>query len=162
MTGKTEGPVARVKSIKILLLVAAYKDMAVFKVDIGLAFMRTPMVEGLKHKQVHLDKLVVKILQELRSGEFEPYRSSDDTMIMEMTKINYNLVEANHYQHKHLKGMFEGSNHETRKKDMCVFIKKEGNNVAFFAISVDDCCLVTMKNLEWIYNGFCEIINKNR
>ena len=39
MMGESEGPVARVESIKILLSIAAYKDMAVFKVDIGSAFM---------------------------------------------------------------------------------------------------------------------------
>ena len=43
-TGESKGLVARVESIKILLSIAAYKDMAVFKVDIGLAFMRMPMV----------------------------------------------------------------------------------------------------------------------
>ena len=62
MTGESEGPVTRVESIQILLLIAAYEDMAVFKVDIRLAFMRVPMVEDVKHKWVRLDKLVVKIL----------------------------------------------------------------------------------------------------
>jgi hypothetical protein len=38
-TGETEGPVARIESIKMLLSIAAYEDMAVFKVDIGSAFM---------------------------------------------------------------------------------------------------------------------------
>ena len=126
MTGESEEPVARVESIKILLSIAAYEDMTVFKVDIGPAFMRTPMVEYVKHKWVRLDKLVVKILQELKPGEFEPYISNDGTMIMEMTKISYCLVEAAHYWYKQLKGTFEADNYDTSKKDRCVFIKREG------------------------------------
>jgi hypothetical protein len=65
MTGETEGPVARIESIKMLLSIAACENLAIFKVDIGSAFMRTPMVDDVKHKWVHLDKLVMKILQEL-------------------------------------------------------------------------------------------------
>jgi dihydroxyacetone kinase DhaKLM complex PTS-EIIA-like component DhaM len=65
MTGETEGPVARIESIIMLLSIAAYENLAIFKVDIGSAFMRTPMVDDVKHKGVRLDKLVAKILQEL-------------------------------------------------------------------------------------------------
>ncbi len=65
MIGETEGPVARIESIKMLLSIAAYENLAIFKVDIGSAFMRTPMVDDVKHKGVRLDKLVAKILQEL-------------------------------------------------------------------------------------------------
>jgi hypothetical protein len=65
MIGETEGPVARIESIKMLLSIAAYENLAIFKVDIGSAFMRTPMVDDVKHKWVRLEKLGMKILQEL-------------------------------------------------------------------------------------------------
>ena len=93
LTGETEGPVARVESIKVLLSIAAHENLAVFKVDIGSAFMQTPMVDDVKHKWVHLPKLVVKILQELKPGVYEPYILGDGTMIMEMTKIRVIVVE---------------------------------------------------------------------
>jgi hypothetical protein len=51
-TGETDGPVARIESIKMLLSIAAYEDMAVFKVDFRSASMRTPMVGDVKHKWV--------------------------------------------------------------------------------------------------------------
>ena len=70
LTGETEGPVARVWLIKVLLSIAAHENLAVFKVDIGSAFMRTPMVDDVKHKWVRLPKLVVKILQELKPGVY--------------------------------------------------------------------------------------------
>ena len=124
MMEESKEPVARVESIKIILSITAYQGMAVFKVDIGSAFMRMPMVEDMKHKWVHLDKLVVKILRELQPGEYEPYVSSDGTMIMKMTKINNGLVKAAHYWYKHLKGMFDASNYESSEKDKCVYIKR--------------------------------------
>jgi hypothetical protein len=54
--------VARIESIKMLLSIAAYENLAIFKVDIRSAFMRTPMVDDVKHKWMRLDKLVAKIL----------------------------------------------------------------------------------------------------
>jgi len=44
-TGESEGPVARI-SLMMLLAIAAHKDLAIFKVDIGSTFMRTPLSEG--------------------------------------------------------------------------------------------------------------------
>jgi len=97
-TGESEGPVARIESIKMFLSIAAYENLiAIFKVDIGSAFMRTPMVDDVKHKWVRLHKLVVKILQEL---EYEPNIMDDGTIIMEFNTISYGLVEAAHYWYK--------------------------------------------------------------
>ncbi len=95
-TGETEGPVARIESIKMLLAIAAHEDLAIFKVDIGSAFMRTPMVDDVKHKWVHLDRNVVKVLLELRP-EYDKYIMNEGTMIMRMNAISYGLVEAAHY-----------------------------------------------------------------
>jgi hypothetical protein len=107
VTGETEGPVARIESIKMLLAIAAHENLAIFKVDIGSAFMRTPMVDDVKHKWVRLDRIIVKVLLELRPGEYEKYVMDDGTMVMEMNTISYGLVEAAHYWYKHLKGTFE-------------------------------------------------------
>jgi dihydroxyacetone kinase DhaKLM complex PTS-EIIA-like component DhaM len=53
-TGQSEGPVARIESLMMLLAIAAHEDLAIFKVDIGSAFMRTPMSEDVKHKWLNL------------------------------------------------------------------------------------------------------------
>jgi hypothetical protein len=76
-TGETEGPVTRVESLLMLLSIAAYENLTVFKVDVGSAFVRTPMVDDVKHKWVKLNKLVVKVLQELEPGKYEPYLLPD-------------------------------------------------------------------------------------
>jgi hypothetical protein len=47
--GETEGPVTRVEALLMLLSIAAHENLAVFKVDVGSAFMRAPMVDDVKH-----------------------------------------------------------------------------------------------------------------
>jgi hypothetical protein len=70
-TGETEGPVARVESLMMLLAIAINEDLAIFKVDIGSAFMRTPMTDDVKHKWVKLDKRVVQVLMELQPDRYK-------------------------------------------------------------------------------------------
>jgi hypothetical protein len=69
--------------------------------------MRTPMVDDVKHKWVHLDRIVVKVLLELQPGEYEKYVMDDGTMVMEMNAISYGLAEAAHYWYKHMKGLLK-------------------------------------------------------
>jgi hypothetical protein len=150
MTGETEGPVARIESIKMLLAIAAYEDRAIFKVDIGSVFMRTPMVDNVKHKWVHLDRIVVKVLLELRPGEYDKYVMDDGTIVMQMNAISYGLVEAAHYWYKNLKGTFEKNHYKSSAKDKCLFIKRADDKVAYCATTVDDCLFITMNNKQRI------------
>jgi hypothetical protein len=149
-TGETEGPVTRVESLLMLLSIAAYENLTVFKVDVGSAFMRTPMVDDVKHKWVKLDKLVVKVLQELEPGKYEPYVLPDGSVIVKMKKISYGYVEAAHYWYKDLSDTFFSAGYNQSKKDKCVFMKQEGGNMAFCATTVDDCLFVTSNDETWV------------
>jgi hypothetical protein len=64
-TGELEGPVARIETLLMLLAIAVHEDLAIFKVDVGSTFMRTPLSQDVKHKWVKLDKRVVQLLLEL-------------------------------------------------------------------------------------------------
>ena len=149
-TGETEGPVTRVESLLMLLSIAAHENLTIFKVDVGSAFMRTPMVDDVKHKWVKLDKLVVKVLQELEPGKYEPYVLQDGSVIVKMKKISYGYVEAAHYWYKDLSDTFFSAGYNQSKKDKCVFIKKEDGNMACCATTVDDCLFVTSNDGTWI------------
>ncbi len=81
-TGETEGPVARIESLLMLLGIACQEELAVFKVDIGSAFMRTPMVDDVLHKWVKLHKMVVQVLMELEPDVYQPYVLPDGTVIV--------------------------------------------------------------------------------
>jgi dihydroxyacetone kinase DhaKLM complex PTS-EIIA-like component DhaM len=148
--GETVGSVARIESIKMVLSIAAYEDMAVFKVDIGSAFMQTPMVDDVKHKWVQLDKIVVKMLQELHPGKYEPYIMDDGTIIMEMTKISYGLIKAVHYWYQDLRKTFLQNDYYASMKDKYVFLKRAGDKVSYCTMTVDDCCIVAMRDDAWI------------
>ncbi len=122
--GESEGPVARVESLLMLLDIAAHQDMMIFKVDIGLAFMRTPMAEDVKHKWVKLDKRVVKILLELQPEKYQDYVLPDDKLVVKMKKLSYGYVEAAHYWWKDLTQTFKDDGYSVCNKDKCVFIKR--------------------------------------
>ena len=115
-TGETEGPVTRVESLLMLLSIAGHENLTIFKVDVGSAFMRTPMVDDVKHKWVKLDKLVVKVLQELDPGKYEPYVLHDGSVIVKMKKISYGYVEAAHYWYKDLSDTFFSAGYNQSKK----------------------------------------------
>jgi hypothetical protein len=95
---------------------------------------------------VKLDKLVVKVLQELEPGKYEPYVLHDGSVIVKMKKISYVYVEAAHYWYKDLSDTFFSAGYNQSKKDKCVFMKKEDGNVACCATTVD--CLFFTSNDE--------------
>jgi hypothetical protein len=81
----------------MMLLIAIYKDLAIFKVDVGSTFMRTPMTDEVKHKWVKLNKRVMKILMELQPNNYKDYILPDGTVIVKMKELSYGYVEAAHY-----------------------------------------------------------------
>ena len=50
MIGETQGPVSRTESIFILISIAIYHDLEVFKIDIAAAYLNTPMNDDVKQK----------------------------------------------------------------------------------------------------------------
>jgi len=75
------------------------------------------MVDDVKHKWVKLDKLVVKVQQELEPGKYEPYVLQGGSVIVKMKKISYGYVEAVHYWYKDLSDTFFSSGYNQSKKD---------------------------------------------
>jgi hypothetical protein len=53
----------------MLLGIAIHQELTIFKVDIGYAFMHTPMANNVKHEWEQLNKRVVKVLMELQPGK---------------------------------------------------------------------------------------------
>jgi hypothetical protein len=101
-TGESEGPVARIEMILMLLAIAVHEDLAIFKVDVGSTFMRTPISQDVKHKWVKLDKRVVQLLLELEYDPYKDYVQNDGSVIVEMDKLSYGYAEAAHYWYETL------------------------------------------------------------
>ncbi len=103
-SGESEGPVARVESLLMLLGIAIHEDLTIFKVDVGSAFMRTPMADDIQHKWVQLNKMVVQVLRELQPKKYDDYVLPDGTVIVTMKNLSYGYVEAAHYWWRDLTG----------------------------------------------------------
>jgi hypothetical protein len=80
-SGESEGPVARVESLLMLLGIAIHEDLTILKVDVGSAFMRTPMADDVQHKWVRLNKMVVQVLRELQPKKYDDYVLPDELWI---------------------------------------------------------------------------------
>jgi hypothetical protein len=149
-SGESEGPVARVESLLMLLSIAIHQGLTIFKVDVGSAFMRTPMADDVQHKWVKLDKLVVNMLKQIQPGKYEPYVLPDGTVIVRLKKLSYGYVEVAHYWWRDLKETFENNGYAVSNKGKCVFVKRDGEKVALCGTTVDDCLFVCNGDEAWI------------
>ncbi len=134
----------------MLLAIAIYNNFVIFKVDVGSAFMRTPISQDVKHKWVKLDKRVVELLLELENEKYKDYVLPDGSLIIEMDKLSYGYVEAAHYWYETLADTFTSKGYKTSGKDKCLFIKYQDDNISMCATTVDDCLFVCNRNDEWI------------
>jgi hypothetical protein len=75
--GETKGPVTRIETLLMFLSIEVHEDLKLFKIDIGSAFLQTPMADDMKHKSVRLDPLVVNILMDLKLAVYELYVLQD-------------------------------------------------------------------------------------
>jgi hypothetical protein len=125
-SGESEGPVARVESLLMLLGIAIHEDLTIFTVDVGCAFMHTPMADDVKHKWVRLDKTVVQVLRELQPGKFDDYVLPDRTVVVRMKKLSYGYVKAAHCWWRDLTETFQNNGYESVKEgQVCVHKKRK-------------------------------------
>ena len=87
--GETQEPVCRIESIFILISIAAYYDLKVFKIDITSAFLNTPMNEDVKHKRLMLDKNVASVLLSMDNEYWRPFLRRDGKILVKLDKIMY-------------------------------------------------------------------------
>jgi hypothetical protein len=148
--GENEGPVCRFESILIVLSIAGYLELEVFKVDISSAYMNTPIPEDVKHRWVRLDRDVVRVLMKLMPGYWDNYVQNNGSVVVEMDKLMYGYKEAAKYWNVTLIDVFLKMGYTQCRKDKCVMIKRQNNKLAICAITVDDCLFVTTKDEQFI------------
>ena len=86
MIGETQGPVSRTESIFIIISIAIYYDLEVFKIDIMAAYLNTPMDDNVKHKWLMLDKNVVKELMSMVSNYWKTNLRRDGKILASLTR----------------------------------------------------------------------------
>jgi hypothetical protein len=149
--GETEGPVCRVETIFILLCIAIIMDLEAMKADVSSAYMNTDMpIQSVKHRWVLLDADVVRVLLQLDFVYWTQFVREDGKILVEMDKLMYGYKEAAHFWNKTLIGVFINAGYVQSKKDPCLLYRKEGDKVAYVAITVDDCFFVGTKDKHWM------------
>ena len=147
--GETEGPVARIESLLILICIAVALDLEVFKVDITSAYMNTDMPSDVSHRWVLLDRDVVKLLLKINPSYWRPYLRKDGKILVQMKKLMYGFREAAKYWNKTLTEVFIAAGYTACFKDSCVLWKRQGDLISICGITVDDCLFVTSRGVTW-------------
>ncbi len=91
-----------------------------------------------------------KVEQTGGESSTRPFLLPDWSVIVKMKKISYGYVEAAYYWYQDLSDTFFYAGYNQLKKDKWVFMKKEGDNVAYYGTTVDDCLFVTTDDEIWI------------
>ena len=151
--GETQGPVSRTESILILISIAIYHDLEVYKIDITAAYLNTPMNDDVKHKWLMLDKDVAKVLMSMDGAYWRTYLRRDGKILVKLDKIMYGFKEAAYWWNVTLTKVFLENGYKQMGKDKCVFVKGENNKVSYCAITVDDCFFAATRDEEWIQSS---------
>ena len=134
--GETQGPVCRVESIFILISIAVFYDLEVFKIDITSAFLNTPMNEDVKHKWLMLDKDVASVLLSMDNEYWRPFLRRDGKILVKLDKIMYGFKEAAYWWNAMLIKVFLDGGYQQMAKDKCVLVKRDSGKVSYCAITV--------------------------
>ena len=94
MIGETQGPVSRTESIFIIISIAIYHDLEVFKIGITAAYLNTFMNDDVKHNWLMLDKDVAKVLMSMDANYSGTYKRRDGKILVKLDKIMYGFKEA--------------------------------------------------------------------
>ena len=137
-------------SIFILISIAVYRDLDIFKIDITAAYLNTPMNDDVKHKWLMLDKDVASMLMSMDADYWKGFLRKDGKILVELDKIMYGYKEAAHWWNKTLIKVFMDNGYNQMSKDQCVMVKTDGNRVSYCAITVDDCFFAITRDEDWI------------
>jgi hypothetical protein len=146
---ETEGPVCRVETIFLVFCIAAIQQLEIIKIDFVAAYLNANMPDEVKHKWLLLDKHVSEILCNMNPNKWKQYLRPDGKILVQMDKMLYGYKEAAYYWNQCLMKMFTKAGYTISKKDKCLVYLKRGENVAYIAITVDDCCCAISRDTDW-------------
>ena len=125
--GETQGPVCRIESIFILVSIAVYHDLEIYKIDITAAYLNTPMNDDVKHKWLMLDEDVAAVLMSMDQNYWKNYLRRDGKILVKLDKIMYGYKEAAYWWNVNLIKVFVNNGYRQMNKDKCVLVKREVN-----------------------------------
>ena len=115
--GETQGPVTRVESIFIVVSIAIFHDLEIFKIDITSAYLNTPMNDEVENKWLLLDKDVASLLISMDADYSRTYLRRDGKMLVRLDKIMYGFKEAAYWWNKTLTKVLLDHGYKQMSKD---------------------------------------------
>ena len=113
--------VAMLKSVWIILAIAAYFDYEIWQIDVKTAFLYGNLTED--------------VYMMLPEGFVDPTNTGK---ICKLQKSIYGLKQASRSWNIHFDEVVQGFGFIKNKEEACVYKKKSGSSVAFLILYVDD------------------------
>jgi hypothetical protein len=148
----SSAPTVNITSVMIMSALSARWKRHNMSCDVGGAFLHTiwPKVKG--RQAVHLDRICTIFLLELRP-EYREYVQPDGTLIMELDRALYGLIQSAKLWYDRLCDVLKGAGYVMNPVDPCVWNKGVGDEQSTVLFHVDDLScscknLETLKDLE--------------
>lgn len=152
---ETFAPVARLKSVRIALSLAASKNMIIRQLDVTSAylngtleeevFMETPeyleeslKIIGSRNRDPEIAEKARKMLEEISSGD----------KVCLMKKALYGLRQPGRVWHKRLDSEIRKFGASPTNSDPCVYTKGQGDNMIIIVTYVDDFLVIASKPID--------------
>ena len=122
---ETFSPVAMLKSIRILLAVAAYHDYEIWQMDVKTAFLNGDLTEDIYMQQPQ---------GFIAAGQ--------ETMVCKLNRSIYGLKQASRSWNIRFNSAVKSFDFEQNPDEPCVYRKYSGDKVTFLVLYVDDILLI--------------------
>ncbi|PKI71841.1 hypothetical protein CRG98_007780 [Punica granatum] len=139
---ETFSPVAMLKSIRIMLAVAAHYDYEVWQMDVKTAFLN-----GYIEKDIFMDQP-------------KGFESKDKSKVCKLKRSIYGLKQALRSWNRRFDDAIKSFGFIKNEDEPCVYMKASGIMIAFFVLYVDDILLMgndigTLTSVKvWLSNTF--------
>ena len=118
---ETHSPVAKMKSIKLMLSLAAKNNMEIHQMDFDTAFLNATVKEDIYMEQP------------------EGFHVGDANMVLKLNKALYGLKQAPREWNKTIDKFMRGLGYQVLRSDPCVYIKRsKTNKLIIICLYVDD------------------------
>ena len=142
---ETFSPTVHMKSIKLMLLLAAHYDLEIKQLDYVTAFLNASLKED----------IYIRIPQGYHRHHIAP------GMVLKLNKALYGLKQAPREWYKLLAKTLNKLGYHASPMDEGLFMKKVGNKRIWLTLYVDDTLVFYSKELEVIWETDKAIIQKN-
>jgi transposase InsO family protein len=137
---ETHSPVAKMKSIKLILSLVAHMDLELYQIDFDTAFLNANVEEDIYMEQP------------------EGFHQGSSDMVCKLIKSIYGLKQASRNWNQEIDSFMKTINYTPLISDPCVYIKHTQNGFILLSLYVDDTIMAYNKQDKRIWERDKEAI----